>query len=493
MPIPSDLVSQLRRRLKDERAGRNSFRFLCTDQSATDCTLTITRGGLLTTLPINARQALALSLDLSDPTYGTVRQLVDFMNVQPGYLVEVDRDFEPDHPAADLVLHGPASCLGGAVPIRCHLYSDAELEEFLRTACHRHNIRYTPATVPAEEETFVLMLAQSEAYRSLAGDAAKRANMEYTSTELLEMAEALEYTYKGDRTRQLRVIPVATPLDQSDTGRGEVITTAVYRRSMRTGWMGPIGAALEPIPVVLSVEDRDIEDTKVTLRWTRSREQQFYAYELWRDTRPMIERPPDVSTMTDVPEVLRDNTKRVYTAKLAMRSAGPHSIRERVGTIAILSEQGGQTINGFTDTGYTNQNPRGLGPATAPPLEPNTTYYYRMFVIGLNDVFTGSNEVVVTTKSMRPLFASLNALTPTAGPSGTVCTLRGTGFVAGMPAKFGDKDIVVTVIDLTTAVFVVPTFINQVNFVGLRYDIVIQDPVTGLIDVLGNGFQLNAS
>ena len=491
MPVPSSLVAQLRRRLKDERAGRTAFRFACVDQGATDCILQISRAGMLTTSCMNARQAVNLSLDLiNDARFVSVRQLFEYLNSQPGYACTVERDMDADHPASDIQLVGVTSCLNQAVPLRHHIWSDDELAEFTDLAARRHNVGYTGSIVPTPEETFVLMLAQAEAYRDLAGDAAKRNSLDYTAEQCLEMASNLESSYRMDIQRQGRALPVPVPMDEADVGRGEVITTNSYRRSLRTGWMAPIGATLDPTAVILDI--MSVEDTKIVLKWSMNRDIEFYAYELWRDTAPGVERPRDVSTMTDVPSVLHDTVKRVYTSKLVMRSAGPHSIRERVGTIAILSEQGGQTITSFVDTGFTSEDPRGLGPATAPPLEPGLTYYYRMFIVGLNDVVTGSNEVYATTLPQRPLFAKSLSLDKTAGPAGTVVTITGTNFPTGMLGKFGDKPVAITVVNTTTATFVVPTFTNP-NFVGLRYDIVIQDPNTKLIDVLGNGFMLTAS
>ncbi len=493
MTLAPDLVAQLRRRLKDERVGRTAFRVSCTDTAATDCMLSIDRAGKFTTTPLNARVAAALSYDLiGDASVQTVRQLFEIINSKPGYTASLERDYEAGHPAADLQLISSASCLNNAVPLRHHIWSDDELEELVRRGAQRHNVRYTPSTVPVLEEVFVLALAEAEAYRDLAGDAAKRAGLDYTAEQLLELSNNLEVSYRADVARNARVLPVAKPLDEAEPGRGEIITSNSYRRNNRTGWMAPIGASLPPIAVELKVDEVDIEDTRITLRWTRNRDMQFYAYELWRDTRPNVQRPDNVILVTDVPTVEHDNLKKQYTSVLAMRSAGPHSIAERVGTIAILSEQGGQTLNAFTDTGYSASDPRGLGPATAPPLEPGATYYYKMFVVGLNDTITPSNEVCVTTKPQRPAFASTNSILPTSGAMGSTVTITGTGFVSGMIVTLNGKVCTGLVINSpTSASFVVPTFTNR-NILNLRCTVVIQDPNTGLIDVLANGYMITS-
>lgn len=486
-----DLVSQLRQRLNDERVGRIAFRLQCNDSNASECLIQLSSAGVLTTSVIRAREATSLTVDLTDPAFNTVRKLYEHLATKKGYVVQAERDMENERPAIDLRIVGSLSCLGIAVPFRHHIFSDQELENLLSQACRRHNVSYTPATVPPQEEEFVLMLAQAQANRTLASDAAKRAGMEFTVDQLLGLANSQEKAYNEDVKRQHRVLPVARPMDEATYDRGEVVTTQSYRRSNRTGWQAPISAALYPVAPILSAEEHHIEDVKVTLSWTRNRDNSFYAYELWRDTRPNIERPSDVQLVTDVPAVLHDSVKRPYTAKLVFRSTGPHSSRAGVGTIAILSEQGGQTVVGFTDTGFTVENPNGLGPATAPPLEPDTVYYYKLFVINLNDEVVGSNEVTVKTLLQRPLFSSSNPepAAPTSGPAGTVVTLRGTGFTANMKCTVGGKVVTPTFVNSTTVTIVIPAFANP-NALNLRHDIVIEHETNGLIDVLANGFLL---
>jgi len=486
-----DLVAQLRRRLKDQRVSRTAFRISCTDTNATDCLLSITLGHHLVTQPINARDAKALDLDLHDPSYATIRLLVEYLRLQKGYVVEVDRDFVAEHPSADLELAGSASILGNAVPLRHHLFTEDELEETLALACARHNIGYTPTNVPEPEVVFVLTLAHALALRDLASDTAKRKEMDASSEQLLELARDLEESYTRDVRRQQRVLPVARPLDEADPGRGDVVVSSSYRRSLRTGYMSPISAALPPAAPVLSHPDeREVEDIKVTLQWTRNRDLGFYSMELWRDTRPNIRRPELVSTVDGVPSLQREYVKLPFTPKLCFRSAGPNSSWSHIGGIVALSEESGQTVIAFTDTGYKGDDPRALGPATAPPLEPATTYYYRLFAISLNNEVIASNEVVVTTKAMRALITK-NGLAPVLGPSGTACTLTGSNFDAATRVTVSGKTVDnLLLVSPTQLTFNIPTFANP-SAIGLQHDVVVTSG-NGLIDVLGNGFKLTA-
>ena len=200
----------------------------------------------------------------------------------------------------------------------------------------------------------------------------------------------------------------------------------------------------------------------MTLEWTKNAEQQFYAYELWRDTRPGIRRPAKQAGQV--------------TSKLVHKSTSTNE-----------PGQAGQLCTRVTDEGT------GIGMAgfPAPPLEPSTTYYYRVFTVGISGESAGSNEVMVTTKGLHPRLQESNALSVTAGPAGTVVELRGTSFVAGMTATFGGKPVVVTYVSATRATIVVPTFGNPAA-VNVQHDVVIFDPVSQLFDVLVGGFMLTA-
>src|SRR5262249_21371722 len=144
--------------------------------------------------------------------------------------------------------------------------------------------------------------------------------------------DSLESAYKDDVKRQQRAIP--TPkFDEDLTETGDVVIGQHFRRSLRNGFLAPMSAGLPPSPVILDQPDPDldIEDTRVKIKWRRNIDYRFYAYELWRDTVPNVVRPNGLQLITNGPDLLRENTKQVFTSKLVYRSFGPQTNRDNVG------------------------------------------------------------------------------------------------------------------------------------------------------------------
>lgn len=477
------LVAQLRRRVKDERVGRLSFRLACIDEAATDCLVAISAAGVLTTNAINSRVASNLSIDLSAHT---VKSLVETLQRSPGYQVVVEQDCEPDHPAEDLEVVGSMSILGEACAFKHHLFSDAELLEILDGACRRHNLNYTPETVPTTEYIFVCTLGHAEVLRRLASDSAKRRNLEQSAEQLLEIARDLEDSYARDTRRQQRVIPVAR-VDESELHQGDVTQGTISRRSLRSGFFAPMadGGGLLSSAVLEEPDPSDVEDIKVTIRWKRNRDLHFYSYELWRDTQPDVRRPSSLPPQAG--KLLRDQVKQPYTAWLVFRSFSGNVNRDNIGW-ATFVEQSGQLITSFTDCA---QPPlwNADGGMPSPPLEPETDYYYRLFITSLNYETVGSNVVGVRTKSMRALLSAppTLAISPAEGVTGTPITIRGTGFHQGMTVSLGGRPLTLAIGDAQTATSVVPAFYNPAA-VGRLYDIVLKSS-NGLTDVLSQGFK----
>ena len=478
------LVAQLRRRIMDERVGRTSFRLSCTDEAASDCLVAISAASVFTTTAYNARKAQNLSFDLTTFPTDTVKGLVEALQAAPGYEVICEQDFDPQHPAEDLSVVGSMSILGEATSFRHHLFSDSELLEVLDSACKRHNVAYTPETVPENEYVFVLMLAHSEACRRLASDSAKRRNLEQSAEQLLEVARDLEDSYSRDTRRQQRAIPVPK-VDEEDIKQGDIVIGTISRRSLRSGLFTPmandglVSAAVleEPNP------DLDIEDIKIRLRWKRNTNLRFHAYELWRDTQPNVERPSVISA--DANRLQRDQIKQPYTSCLVFRSLSSNASSGNVGW-AASSAQSGQLITTYVDSAAPAGSSDGGTPA--PPLEPSTTYYYRLFIISLNNEVYGSNVVGLKTKSMRALLSAPPlAVAPAVGPAGTEVTFKGTNFHTGMTITLGGKPVTLTVVDAQTATGQVPTFYNPAAADSL-YDVVLTSS-NGLRDVLLQGFK----
>ncbi len=489
------LVAQLRRRIKDERPSRTALRFACDDEAASDCLVNISDSGMFTTTTFNSREAADLSIDLSETPYNTVRKLAEYLQQQAGYAVTLEQDFEAEHPAVDLQIVGSMSVLRTAVSLKHHIFSNEELLEVLTKACTRHNISYTPTTLPRNEEELVLMLAHVDVNRRLAQDAAKRRNLELTVEQILQIATDIEWSYADTVKRQQRVIP--TPkFDEGLTEQGDVVIGTFVKRSMRSGFFSPMAGGLPPTKPILELpSSADVEDTKVRITWRRNTDLNFYSYELWRDTVPDVVRPKSLQLITDGPSLLRDQVKQPFTSKLVFRSYGSHSNKDNIGWATFI-EQAGQLITEFIDVGSGDGGPTGA--LTAPPLEPEMTYYYRLYTISLNYEVSESNVIAVKTKPMRAKMSSPSPITPTSGPAGTTVTVTGEGFtgltsgpIPGSVTLGGKPVSGLVIVSDTKMTFTVPTFQNQA-YLNVNLDLVVTSPVTGLKDVYAQGFRYTA-
>lgn len=486
MGIAQSLVAQLRRRVMDERVSRVAFRLQCIDEAATDCLINITSRKLQSNV-LNGRVAEDLDIDLEATSTFSIKQLIEIINSTPGYRAVVESDIEPNHPADDLEIVGSMSIVGEAATLKHHIFSDDEMLEIIDNACRRHNVSYTPETVPHNEFIFVLMLGHAEVSRRLASDAAKRKNLQSSADQLLEVARDLETAYAADIRRQQRAIPVPK-LDENKVDQGDVVIGTFSRRSPRNGFMSPLSnEGLLTSSKLFEIEPEDIEDTKVVLRWDRNSDIRFYSYEIWRDTVPDVQRPETSGPNFAPSELLRLQFKRPFTSKLVFRSYGPHSRRDAVNS-ANFMYQAGQLATAFVDVGsgdQVGQTPDSV--IMAPPLEPDTVYYWRLYIIGMNYEVVPSNVVSAKTKSLRALFATQSAITPISGIAGSVFTVKGERFDSTVSFTLGGKTIVPTVLNTTTMTIVVPTF-NSPASKGTRYDAVLQS-ASGLKDVIVQAFE----
>lgn len=501
MAFASDLISRLRQRVKDERVGRVAFRLLCDDPSATDCLVSVTEAGLLTVRPLNARRATTVSVDLSDPSYGTVRLLFDYLASMPGYQVVAERDMVDSWPSMDLRLVGELSCRAQAVALRHHMFSDEELLSITDDAARQHNVNYTAVTVPEEEGSFVLQLSEVICLRRLAQDSSRRRNLEFTTDQLIALADSLRADYDATVLRQRRALPVPTTLDEGTSGTKDIVVTSAYRRRPRWGAASPVAAA-QPMhaPMLNDPAASDVEDVAVRLSWERPRDSQFYALELWRDTRPGIERPVSFAhSITDAMAVQRLTERRAYTARLCFRTTAPASGTNRVATVRNPARDDGalpgrgQLVSSFVDVGYTTMGgTEAFGPDTAPPLEPVTTYYYKLFAVSNTGEVSESREVTATTLAARARFDKDAPFDVLSGPAGTLVTAAGVNFHAGMTLTIGGKAVgSLTVVSATSITFTVPTFLNDASK-DILHDVVLTSS-TGLLDVITNGFTVSSS
>jgi hypothetical protein len=172
---------------------------------------------------------------------------------------------------------------------------------------------------------------------------------------------------------------------------------------------------------------------------------------------------------------------------MVFRSFGAHSNRDNIGW-ATFVEQAGQLVTTFTDVGSKEPWPStapNQGAMMAPPIEPNTTYYYRMFIVSLNYEVVGSNVVFAHTLPLRAMLSESAPLTPLSAYAGDVITLAGLRFATGMTITIGGVPCPVTIASPTSATVVMPTFLNPLA-VGVAYDVVLTSS-TGLTDVYAQG------
>jgi hypothetical protein len=123
-------------------------------------------------------------------------------------------------------------------------------------------------------------------------------------------------------------------------------------------------------------------------------------------------------------------------------------------------------------------------------LESNSTYYFRLYVIGVNFTAVSSNVVSATTKPLRARFHLTNYIDKTTGAPGTVVTLTfdsAKGIItADHVVKLGEKVVTLTILGNYSASFVVPTFENILGPKSLS----VQSP-TKLVDVRQQAFTVS--
>ena len=258
------------------------------------------------------------------------------------------------------------------------------------------------------------------------------------------------------------------------------------------------------MPQLLDPSGDDIEDTLVRLRWSQDRDESFSYYELWRDTQPNVERnvsgrldgppngTPHLPTATQYSKA--GTSKQVLGLAVGANRISPTFDGFFFWTAAELA--GSNIVNATFMDGVVHPNP---GASTmsvlGDPLEPEFTYYYRLYSINWNGEVQHSNVLSVNTKTIRARFTrtstkelDTNAISPQTGPlaGGTTVTITGTNFVEGMKVYIGGKQAAETSRTATEIVVTSPQFVNE-DFIGKQLDVVIVSP-TGLKDIAIGGW-----
>lgn len=489
----TSLTAELRRRIQDVRPSRSAFTVGVSDDTATSALLEVTNGHLILTAAGGVVQSL--DVPLAGDQYNTVGKLHQFLSRAPGLTCALDEDSNPDHSSVDIDAFGPTDVRTNGLTLRHHRFSDLELEDVAKRAVQRHNPSFLPVTLPPQEWVFVMNLAVADVCRIMAMDVQKRRGVDADVAGLLSLAQSHEATYENDTRRLARAIQSPREANPNVVSEGDVTLGKFVRRSLRTGFQAPLSQTLPgDAAVLLDPNEFDVEDDNIRVVWQRNKEYTFYSYELWMDSKPQVERdreggiifhstPNAFLTQSDT---YRDPARRVTSSTLVFRSFGGNSNSSR-SSFSTFVEEFGQLIRSFAVSN----------------LESSTTYYFRLYVVGINYTVVGSNVVCATTKPLRCRFISEqpppnnpNAATGVflnkkRGPAGTVVTVtfdpaKGA-FTASHVLKLGEKTLTPTILGPYEATFPVPQFENF----GVK-GMSVMSP-NGLTDARPQSFEVTAS
>ena len=121
-------------------------------------------------------------------------------------------------------------------------------------------------------------------------------------------------------------------------------------------------------------------------------------------------------------------------------------------------------------------------------LEPETDYYFRVFLSNVNGEFSESNVVRMRTKPLRCRFRTTSPLSATSGAAAAVITVNFDAswgaYTISHSMTLGGKALTVTPVSGTQVTFPVPTFQTK----GLK-ELVVYSP-SGLHYVLPDPFEV---
>lgn len=462
----SSLVDELRRAIKDQQPILQSLNVSNSDSTATAVVLECTQKHLILTAT-GGTVIRSFDLDLTNPLVDTIGKLAANLARMAGVVAILDNDADPDHPSADIESFGPMNILVQAIPLRHRVFSDRDLHSILESAVLRHNPSMLVQTIPPGERGMVLQLAQSMVILRRATDASKRRGTSEAVADLLALAKYFEEQYVRDSRRLQRVIQSPQEPQGHRVGQGDILLGSLFRRSLRTGTMSPSAASIPPPPVVLcEPNDLDEADVNIRVRWERPTSTDSYSLELWRDSQPEVSRSlGSVSEDTGFSATYSESSElRRTTSVMACRLNGPWGIQ------AMSDED-------------ISRNSRVVS-----ELEPETDYYFRIFLSNVNGEFSRSNVVRFRTKPLRCRFRASSPLSATSAAATTVVTVNFDAawgaFTTGHSMTLGEKTLTVTPVSGTQVTFVVPLFQNK----G-RKQLVVRSP-TGLTHVLPGDFEV---
>jgi fibronectin type 3 domain-containing protein len=254
-------------------------------------------------------------------------------------------------------------------------------------------------------------------------------------------------------------LTTTTYIDQSnlDGGRTYYYQVHVYDSTGSIAKSNEVSGSIQnrpPAAVTLS-EPNAVSRTELTLSWTRSGDEDFASYALYRSTLPSVDLTDQLLATFDSADVtthrdsgLTENTRyfyRIYVVdagglRTPSNEVGPQTTNAPPAALTLSGSPGATTeqINlawtGNQDHDFSEYRLyRDLSPAVGAgatlvrtvtdraslafvdrSLQDNTDYYYRMFVVDTGDSLTSSNEIVVHTANDPPPPVSLSLVDTTA-------------------------------------------------------------------------------
>jgi len=448
------MLSDFRNAVGDQSRSRPAIILeLKDDVGRRSDTVTVTVLDNVLALTPTIRSEGYLQKNLTDSDVSTLQLLVEFLNKQKYYSARLAKGAVPGHVSNDIgnIYNETLRALDG-LTLHTHVYSDADLMKFIMRGMQRHNPTFeTLDEIPPQERPFVLTLARCELLSDLSGDSIRRVTMEESVEQLMLLKADLEQQYKADYSRLKRAFrPVENLLDPQ--GEGEVMVTALSRKRVY-GYMTPFHGNRKPYTPILNAA-RNVSDQAALITWFRPVETDLLDMELWRSTEPGVERKDDAAS-----EIEATLSTQVWALS-------------QLGNISALEEV---CPTRFFDDG----------------LEPNTRYYYKLYVIDTAGQLSESREITVKTLATGAKLDAASPISPATGTLGvaTPVTLTGTGFTAGCRFLVGDKEVsALTIVNPTTATATVPAYMNA-NSAGYKAVVVI-DP-SGQFDKIDDAFQVS--
>lgn len=458
------LLEELRVQIRDTGYVNTAFTLSVAGKPNVRASAEVNKYGRLVVTALEGA-VFSLDIDLNLPMYNTIGLLTSELQRIDNYIVSVSPEADLTHSSVDIEPFGPVQIGPNKVgaTFNTRLFSDKELWDIIRFATKRHNPSFEPENIPQAEEHLVLSLAKVDVLRRQAMEASKRRGLSLVVADLLSIADSTENTYYLDVSRLRKALYSPPEAPVNEMGEGDVVSGTLMARNWRTGSFAPRSQNLKPAaPRLLDVEDSDVEDTNVRVRWARNRDMDFWSYELWLDYEPYVS---------------RDKT---YVARW-MADRAPLAVYERSTTskLVYVSNKANSTAFNVYPT-IVDGSDQSVTSFVVSELEPESDYYFRLYVTDRQNEAVGSEVIHIRTKPLRTILRALHTRKATTGSTVMFSTM-GAQLTVDNQLYVGNKHVQFTVVGQTSGSFVVPQFTNY----RTTKDVSIQS-LSGLKSVLPN-------